>query len=81
MTGRSGVSQPRPGRRASFPDNLPDPGPAAAIAIAARRFEITLAGRPATMDLTRLPGRVSVLVKGVVVANLVLRAAMCLPGQ
>lgn len=59
MTGRSGVSQPRPGRRASFPDNLPDPGPAAAIAIAARRFEITLAGRPATMDLTRLPGRAS----------------------
>lgn len=59
MTGRSGVSQPRPGRRASFPDHLPDPGPAAAIAIAARRFEITLAGRPATMDLTRLPGRAS----------------------
>lgn len=59
MTRRSGVSQPRPGRRASFPDNLPDPGPAAAIAIAARRFEITLAGRPATMDLTRLPGRAS----------------------
>lgn len=59
MTGRSGVSQPRPGRRASFPDNLPDPGPAVAIAIAARRFEITLAGRPATMDLTRLPGRAS----------------------
>ncbi len=59
MTGRSGVSQPRPGRRASFPDNLPDPGSAAAIAIAARRFEITLAGRPATMDLTRLPGRAS----------------------
>lgn len=57
MTGRARVSQPRPGRRASFPDNLPDPGPAAAIAIAARRFEITLAGRTATMDLTRLPGR------------------------
>jgi hypothetical protein len=57
MTGRARVSQPRPGRRASFPDNLPDPGPAATIAIAARRFEITLAGRTATMDLTRLPGR------------------------
>lgn len=59
MTGRSGVSHPRPGRRASFPENLPDPGPAAAIAIAAGRFEITLAGRTATMDLTRLPGRAS----------------------
>lgn len=57
MTGRARVSQPRPGRRASFPDNLSDPGPAAAIAITARRFEITLAGRTATMDLTRLPGR------------------------
>lgn len=59
MTGRSGVSHPRPGRKASFPEHLPDPGPAAAIAIAAGRFEITLAGRTATMDLTRLPGRAS----------------------
>ncbi|KMK64756.1 hypothetical protein IMCC21224_13291 [Puniceibacterium sp. IMCC21224] len=57
MTGRARVSQPRPGRRASFPDNLSDPGPAAAIAITARRFEIALAGQTATMDLTRLPGR------------------------
>lgn len=57
MTGKSGASHPRPGRRASFPEHLPDPGPAAVIAVAARRFEITLAGRTATMDLTRLPGR------------------------
>jgi hypothetical protein len=57
MTGKSSFSHPRPGRRASFPEHLPDPGPAAAIAIAARRFEITLAGRTVTMDLTRLPGR------------------------
>ena len=59
MTGRFGVAHPRPGRRASFPEHLPDPGPAAASAIAAGRFEITLAGRTATMDLTRLPGRAS----------------------
>jgi hypothetical protein len=59
MTGKSGVSQPRPGRRATFPEHLADPGPAAAIAIAARRFEITLAGRSTTIDLTRLPGRAS----------------------
>jgi hypothetical protein len=59
MTGKSGVSHPRPARRASFPEHVPDPGPAAASAIAARRFEVTLAGRTATIDLTRLPGRVS----------------------
>ena len=59
MSGKSSVSQPRPGRRASFPEHLPDPGPAAAVAVAARRFEIVLAGRMATMDLTRLSGRVS----------------------
>ena len=59
MNGRASVSQPRPGRRASFPDHLPDPGPAAAIAIAARCFEVYLAGRTATMDLTRLPDRAS----------------------
>lgn len=59
MTGRSSFSQPRPGRRASFPEHLPDPGPAAAVAVAARRFEIVLAGRMATMDLTRLSGRAS----------------------
>ena len=59
MTGKFGLSQPRPGRRASFPEHLPDPGPAAAIAIAARRFEITLAGRTTTIDLTRLSSRAS----------------------
>jgi len=59
MSGKSSVSQPRPGRRASFPEHLPDPGPAAAVAVAARRFEIVLAGRMATMDLTRLSGRAS----------------------
>jgi hypothetical protein len=59
MTGKSGVAHPRPGRRASFPEHLPDPGPAAAIAIAARRFEITLAGRTVTINLTRLLGRAS----------------------
>ena len=41
------------------PEHLPDPGPAAAVAVAARRFEIVLAGRMATMDLTRLTGRIS----------------------
>ena len=37
MSGKSSGSQPRPGRRASFPEHLPDPGPAAAVAVAARR--------------------------------------------
>jgi hypothetical protein len=59
MTSTSGVSHPRPARRASFPEHIPDPGPAATAAIAAHRFEITLAGRTAAMDLTRLPGRAS----------------------
>ena len=59
MIGKSGISHPRPARRASFPEHVPDPGPAAAGAIAARRFSIALAGRTATINLTRLPGRIS----------------------
>lgn len=47
----------RPGRRALFPEALPDPGGEAAIAIASLRFAVTLADRSITIDLTMLSGR------------------------
>ncbi|RXH42700.1 hypothetical protein [Bradyrhizobium zhanjiangense] len=47
----------RPGRRALFPEALPDPEREAATAIASLRFVVTLAGRSITIDLTVLSGR------------------------
>lgn len=47
----------RPGRRALFPEALPDPEGEAAIAIASLRFTVTLADRSITIDLTALSGR------------------------
>lgn len=47
----------RPGRRALFPEALPDPEGEAATAIASLRFTVTLADRSITIDLTALAGR------------------------
>jgi hypothetical protein len=47
----------RPGRRALFPETLPDPEDEAAAAIASLRFAVTLADRSKTIDLTMLAGR------------------------
>ena len=47
----------RPGRRALFPEALPDPEREAAAAIASLRFTVTLADRSRTIDLTMLAGR------------------------
>jgi hypothetical protein len=47
----------RPGRRALFPEALPDPEGEAATAIASLRFAVTLADRSITIDLTMLSGR------------------------
>lgn len=47
----------RPGRRALFPEALPDPEGEAATAIASLRFSVTLADRSITIDLTTLSGR------------------------
>ena len=57
MTGSVNIARRKPGRRVSFPEIFQDPGPAAASAIVSRRFEVTLAGRTAILDLTRLTGR------------------------
>ena len=47
----------RPGRRALFPEGLPDPEGEAAAAIASLRFNVILADRSVTIDLTTLTGR------------------------
>ncbi|MDE2450231.1 MAG: hypothetical protein KGO22_14745, partial [Gammaproteobacteria bacterium] len=47
----------RPGRRALFPEALPDPEGEAATAIASLRFSVTLADRSITINLTTLFGR------------------------
>ncbi|HWH17911.1 MAG TPA: hypothetical protein VNT77_06185, partial [Allosphingosinicella sp.] len=47
----------RPGRRALFPEALPDPEREAAAAIASLRFTVTLADRSRAIDLTMLAGR------------------------
>ncbi|MER8524114.1 hypothetical protein NKH56_33230 [Mesorhizobium sp. M1076] len=47
----------RPGRRALFPEALPDPEGEAAAAIASLRFTVILADRSMTIDLTTLSGR------------------------
>ncbi len=47
----------RPGRRALFPEALPDPEGEAVSAIASLRFTVTLADRSITIDLTILSGR------------------------
>ncbi|CAH1696616.1 hypothetical protein ACVW1C_008354 [Bradyrhizobium sp. USDA 4011] len=46
-----------PGRRALFPEALPDPEGEAVAAIASLRFSVTLADRSKTIDLTMLSGR------------------------
>src|ERR1700739_550918 len=47
----------RPGRRALFPEALPDPEGEVATAIASLRFTVLLADRSITIDLTTLSGR------------------------
>ncbi|WP_095084959.1 hypothetical protein [Mesorhizobium sophorae] len=47
----------RPGRRALFPEALPDPEGEAGAAIASLRFTVTLADRSVTIDLMTLSGR------------------------
>jgi hypothetical protein len=47
----------RPGRRALFPEALPDPECEAATAIASLRFTVTLADRSIAIDLIALSGR------------------------
>ena len=57
MTAAAAPSVRRPGRRALFPEALPDPEGEAAAAIASLRFTVTLADRSKTIDLTMLAGR------------------------
>jgi hypothetical protein len=57
MTATAAPSVRRPGRRALFPEALPDPEGEAAAAIASLRFTVTLADRSKTIDLTTLSGR------------------------
>ena len=57
MTAAMTTSARRPGRRALFPETLPDPEEEAAAAIASLRFPVTLADRTVTIDLTMLGGR------------------------
>ena len=57
MTAAMTTSARRPGRRALFPETLPDPQEEVAAAIASLRFPITLADRTMTIDLTMLGGR------------------------
>ncbi|MES0126606.1 hypothetical protein NKL05_31910 [Mesorhizobium sp. C420B] len=57
MTATAAPSARRPGRRALFPEALPDPEGEAAAAIASLRFTVTLADRSKTIDLTMLAGR------------------------
>jgi hypothetical protein len=57
MTATAAPSLRRPGRRALFPEALPDPEGEAAAAIASLRFTVTLADRSVTIDLTMLAGR------------------------
>lgn len=57
MTAATTASVRRPGRRALFPEGLPDPKGEAAAAIASLRFTVTLADRSKTIDLTMLSGR------------------------
>lgn len=57
MIGATTASVRRPGRRALFPEALPDPEGEAAAAIASLRFTVTLADRSKTIDLTMLAGR------------------------
>jgi len=57
MTAATSASVRRPGRRALFPEALPDPEGEAAAAIASLRFTVTLADRSKTIDLTMLAGR------------------------
>lgn len=57
MTAATTASVRRPGRRALFPEALPDPEGEAAAAIASLRFTATLADRSKTIDLTMLSGR------------------------
>jgi hypothetical protein len=57
MTDLTAGSMRRPGRRALFPEVLPDPEGEAATAIASLRFNVTLADRSITIDLTTLSGR------------------------
>lgn len=57
MTATAAPSVRRPGRRALFPEALPDPEGEAAAAIASLRFTVTLADRSKTIDLTMLAGR------------------------
>ena len=57
MTDLTAQPARRPGRRALFPEALPDPEGEAATAIASLRFSVTLADRSITIDLTTLSGR------------------------
>lgn len=57
MTATMTGSVRRPGRRALFPEALPDPEGEAAEAIASLRFVVSLADRTKTIDLTMLAGR------------------------
>ncbi|MER8472808.1 hypothetical protein NKH23_25985 [Mesorhizobium sp. M1328] len=57
MTTAVAMSVRRPGRRALFPEALPDPEGEAGAAIASLRFTVTLADRSITIDLTTLSGR------------------------
>jgi hypothetical protein len=57
MTATAAPSVRRPGRRALFPEALPDPEGEAAAAIASLRFTVTLADRSRIIDLTMLAGR------------------------
>jgi len=57
MTAATTASVRWPGRRALFPEALPDPEGEAATAIASLRFTVTLADRSKTIDLTMLSGR------------------------
>ena len=59
----------RPGRRALFPEALPDPEGEAAIAIASLRFTVTLADRSITIDLTALSGRKVNLLGNIIVTQ------------
>ena len=54
MTAAMTTSARRPGRRALFPETLPDPQEEVAAAIASLRFPITLADRTMTIDLTKI---------------------------
>jgi hypothetical protein len=57
MTAAMTTPARRPGRRALFPETLPDPEEEAAAAIESLRFPVTLADRTMTIDLTMLGGR------------------------